>query len=57
MKDKKLKCWRKIQDTLNSYGYSYMDMLEYMHLIDISRMKREFDYYIKQLKQRNKTKC
>ena len=51
MIDKKLKCWRKIQNILNSYGYSYMDMLEYMHLIDVSRMKQEFDDYIKKLNE------
>ncbi len=49
MKDKKFKCWTKIRKILNAYGYSYMDMLEYLPLIDISRMRREFEYYIKQI--------
>jgi len=52
MKDKKFKCWTRIRKVLNENGYSYMDMLEYLPLIDISRMKREFEAYIKEIKKR-----
>ena len=46
MKEKKFKCWTEIRKTLNKYGYSYMDMLGYLHLIDISRLWREFEAHI-----------
>ena len=52
MEEQKFKCWTKIRKILNTYGYSYMDMLEYLPLIDISRMKREFEEYIKKIKRK-----
>lgn len=52
MEDKQFKCWTKIRKILNAYGYSYMDMLKYLDLIDISRMRREFDEYIKKIKKK-----
>ena len=46
MKDKKFKCWTKIRKILNENGYSYIDMIGYLPLIDISRLWREFETHI-----------
>ncbi len=49
---RKRKCFNKVKRILNKYHYSEFDFLRNMQLIDILRFKREFEDFIKEIKNK-----